>query len=120
MQFEALLAIVPEEAEEEAVEIAKKAGAGGVHIMKGKALGLQEKKVFFGLTLEENVSMLFFVLPKKILVPIFKTLKKELKLDTKDKENPKAGLIFTMPISHLAGINVDELELFEDEVKELL
>lgn len=120
MQFEALLAIVPEDKEEEVTQMAKKAGAGGVNILKGRSIGLKEKKIFLGLTLEENVSVLFFILPKKILMPVFKTLKKELNLDFHDKEKEASGLLLTLPISHLSGINIDELELFEDEVKELL
>ena len=54
MKFVALVAIVPEEREEEAVELAKNAGAGAVTILRGRNLGLKEKKIFFGLTLEEN------------------------------------------------------------------
>ncbi len=117
MKFEALIAIVKEENEEQAIDIAKNAGAGGVTIVKGSAMGLEEKKIFFGLTLEENVSLLFFILPRKITMSVFKTLKKELKLEN-NKDG--GGLVMTLPISHLTGIDVNELELFEDEVKDFL
>jgi len=60
MQFIILATIVPDAKEEETIEIAKKAGAGSVTILHGKNIGLEEKKVFFGLTLEENVSVLYF------------------------------------------------------------
>ncbi len=117
MQFIILAAIIPDAQEESVIEIAKNAGAGSVTIVHGKNIGLEEKKVFFGLTLEENVSVLLFVLPKRISASVFKILKNELKLD--DKEN-KNGLVFTFPLTHLAGIDTDEIELFEEEIKNTL
>ncbi len=113
MQFVILCAIIPDAQEEEVIEITKKAGAGSVTIVHGKNIGLKEKKVFFGLTLEENVSVLLFILPKKISTSIFKTLKTKLLLDEKDHSN---GIVFTFPLTHLAGLNTDEIELFEEEV----
>ncbi len=117
MQFEVLISIVAEELEEKAIECAKQAGAGGVTVIKGRALGLREKKIFFGLTLEDNVSILLIILPKKLIMPILKALKKELTSKDQQKAN---GVVFTLPLSHLAGINLDEIELFEDEVREFL
>ena len=55
MKFTALVAVIQDSNEEEAIKIAKEAGAGSVTILHGKNIGLKEKKVFFGLTLEENV-----------------------------------------------------------------
>lgn len=117
MQFVALIAMISEELEEECIEIAKQSGAGGVTITKGSAMGLKEKKTFFGLTLEENISILFFILPRKISVHVFKKLKTGLNLQKKEENN---GIIMTMPITHFAGIQMDELELFEDEVQSFL
>ncbi len=114
MQFIILGAIVPDAQEENIIEIAKKTGAGSVTILHGKNIGLEEKKVFFGLTLEENVSILLFILPKKISTTIFKALKQELKLDSQKDKN---GIVFTLPLTHLAGLDMDELELFEEEIK---
>ncbi len=114
MQFVVLCAIIPDAQEEKVIEMTKKAGAGSVTIVHGKNIGLEEKKVFFGLTLEENVSVLLFILPKKISTSIFKVLKSELKLDNKNNSD---GIVFTFPLTHLAGLDIDEIELFEEEVK---
>ncbi len=114
MQFVVLCAIIPDAQEEKVIEVTKKAGAGSVTIIHGKNIGLKEKKVFFGLTLEENVSILLFILPKKISTSIFKVLKTELKLDNK---NSADGIVFTFPLTHLSGLDIDEIELFEEEVK---
>ncbi|MCF6173304.1 MAG: transcriptional regulator [Campylobacteraceae bacterium] len=117
MQFIILGVIIPDAQEENAIEIAKRKGAGSVTILHGKNIGLKEKKVFFGLTLEENVSVLLFILPGKISTMIFKELRKELNIDAKDDKN---GIIFTLPLTHLAGLEIDEIELFEEEVKNKL
>jgi len=113
MKFTALVAIIEDKYEVQAIEEAKKAGAGSVTILNGKNIGLEEKKVFFGLTLEENVSILLFVLPQKLSIKVMRVLRKEFDLD--NHEN--SGFIFTMPITHLAGIDTKELHKFEDNIK---
>lgn len=113
MRFIALVAIVPDSKEEEAIDIAKKFGAGGVTILHGQSIGLEEKKVFFGLTLEENVSVLLFILPVRLSMKIFKAFRKELGLHNNENAN---GMVFTMPISHLSGMESKEVELFEKEI----
>jgi len=57
VKFSALVIIVEEKREEEVVKVAKEAGAGSVTILHGRNMGLEEKKIFFGLTLEENVTL---------------------------------------------------------------
>lgn len=117
MKFVSLVAIVPDSKEEKAVDIAKEAGAGGVTIIHGKSIGLEEKKVFFGLTLEENVSMLFFILPQKLSMKVFKAFRTELDLHNDDNAN---GMVFTFPLTHLSGMESKEVELFEKEIMEEL
>jgi hypothetical protein len=117
MRFVALAAIVPDSKEEEAIKIAKDAGAGGVTILNGKSIGLEEKKVFFGLTLEENVSLLLFILPAKLSMKIFKKFRKELGLSNDENAN---GIVFTFPLTHLSGMESKEVQLFEQEILEEL
>jgi hypothetical protein len=116
MKFVALVAIINEEREEEAIKVAKEAGAGAVTIFKGRNLGLQEKKIFFGLTLEENVSLLLFILPHKISMVVMKALRLAINID--DSEN--SALILTVPLGHVAGLNLEELHKFESEIKNIL
>ena len=116
MKFTALTAIIAESLEEKAVHSAKKAGAGSVTILKGSSIGLKEKKIFFGLTLEENVSILLLILPKGVSLKVLKALRDDLKL----QEEGNNGIAFTMPISHLAGIDIEELHKFEEEIKETI
>jgi len=116
MKFVALVTIIPDKDEEKAIEVAKSAGAGAVSILHGRNIGLKEKKVFFGLTLEENVSMLLFILPRKLSMKVMKSLRKEFDLDSHEN----SSLAFTMPLSHVAGLNIDELHQFEKDIKHIL
>ena len=116
MKFTALVVIIQDKDEESAIEVAKQAGAGSVTIIHGKNIGLEEKKVFFGLTLEENVSVLLFVLPRKLSMQVMKVLRKEFDLD-----NPEnSGLAFTLPLSHVAGLDTKELHQFEHDIKSMI
>ena len=116
MKFTALAAIIPDMDEEKAIAAAKEAGAGGVTIIHGKNIGLKEKKVFFGLTLEENVSVLLFVLPRKLSMKVMKALRKELDMDNTET----TSMAFTIPLSHVAGLDTDELHHFEQDIKHIL
>ena len=116
MKFTALIVVIPDKDEVEAIKVAKKHGAGSVTILHGKNIGLEEKKVFFGLTLEENVSALLFVLPRKLSMKVMKSLREEFDID-----NPEnGGFAFTMPLSHVAGLDTKELQHFEDDIKCML
>ena len=116
MKFTALVAIIEDKDEEAAIDVAKEAGAGGVTIIHGKNIGLEEKKVFFGLTLEENVSILLFVLPRKLSMKVMKAIRVELNLDS----TANGGLIFTLPLSHVAGLDMNELHKFEHDIKSMI
>jgi len=113
MKFIALITIIQDKDEEAAIKVAKEAGAGSVTILHGKNIGLEEKKVFFGLTLEENVSVLLFVLPRRLSMKVMKALRTTFDLD--NHEN--SGLAFTLPLSHVAGLDTQELHKFEDNIK---
>jgi hypothetical protein len=116
MKFTALVAVIQDKDEEAAIEVAKKNGAGSVTILHGKTIGLEEKKVFFGLTLEENVSALFFIMPRKLSMKVMKALREEFDID-----NPEnGGMAFTIPLSHVAGLDNKELSKFEDDIKCML
>lgn len=113
MKFVALVAILPDSEEENAIDIAKQNGAGAVTILNGRNIGLKEKKIFLGLTLEENVSILIFILPEKLSMQVMKVLRKEFDMDNHDN----SSVTFTIPLNHVAGLNNDELQKFEEDVK---
>jgi hypothetical protein len=116
MKFTALVAIIQDKDEEKAIDIAKDAGAGGVTIIHGKNIGLEEKKVFFGLTLEESVSVLLFILPKRLSLIVMKALRDKLDIDG----NESGNILLTFPLSHVSGLDTNELHKFENNIKTTL
>ncbi|MHB1373600.1 MAG: P-II family nitrogen regulator [Thauera sp.] len=113
MKFSVLVAILAEELEEKAIEVARATGAGGVTIMGGRGIGAQEKKTFFGLTFEGSQSVLVFVLEKKLSLAVLKALNQAL-----DLRNDTRGVVFTLPLEHLAGIDLRQIQQFEERLKD--
>ncbi|MDR1450868.1 MAG: transcriptional regulator [Helicobacteraceae bacterium] len=115
MKFSALVAILADEVEERAIKIAKEAGAEGVTIVSARGIGAVEKKIFFGLTHEGSQSMLIFVLERKLSVAVLKSLSKELGLGEHSN-----GVVFTLPLEHIAGIDHIQIQRFEQRIKDEL
>ena len=113
MKFSLLVAIVADELEDRAIDIAKEAGAGGVTSFKGSGIGLDTKKTFFGLTYERAESILLFVLEKRVSLKVLKALNRELNL-----EESGNGMVIILPIDHLAGIPMKQLKKFEEQIKQ--
>ena len=113
MKFSLLVAIVDNQMENQAIDIAKANGAGGVTNLHGTGVGLNEKKTFFGLTYERSESVLLFVLEKKVSLKVMKALNREL-----DLENAGNGMVMTLPIEHLAGIPMKQVERFQQQLRE--
>ncbi len=115
MKFSALVAILAEDMEDKAIDIARGAGAGAVTLVNARGITGDEKKTFFGLTYEGSQSVLLFVLEKKLSLQVLKALTRELQLDSDDR-----GIAFTIPLDHLGGIAPREIDQFtrqiEDEV----
>lgn len=113
MKFSVLVAILAEELEEKAIEVARATGAGGVTIMGGRGIGAQEKKTFFGLTFEGSQSVLVFVLEKKLSLAVLKALNQAL-----DLRSDTRGVVFTLQLEHLAGIDLRQIQQFEERLKD--
>lgn len=115
MKFAVLVALLAEELEEKAIDIAKENGAGGVTILDARGIGAKEKKTFFGLTYEGSQSVLIFVLEKNLSLTIMKAISQEL-----DLPNHSKGVVFTIPLEHIAGIDTGQLSQFEQRLKDEL
>ncbi len=113
MKFSVLVAILAEDLEEKAIDIAKEAGAGGVTLLDGRGIGAKEKKTFFGLTYEGAQVVLICVLEKKLSLAVMKALTRGLDLTQHSK-----GVVFTLPLDHIAGIDTRQLESFEQHIKD--
>lgn len=112
MKFSVLVAMLAEDLEEQAIESAKAAGAGGMTILNGRGLGAEPKKTFFGLTYEGSQSVLILVLEKKLSLRVMKALVRDL-----DLNNHSRGVVFTLPLEHIAGIDHRQIAQFEQLIK---
>ncbi len=117
MKFTALVVVIEETKEEEVIATAKEVGAGSVTILHGRSLGLKEKKIFFGLTLEENVSVLLFVLPMRVSLRVLRAVKSKFDFDAPENQS---SLAFTVPLTHVAGLDLEEVDKFRDDIQHLL
>ncbi|QOC22982.1 transcriptional regulator [Wenzhouxiangella sp. AB-CW3] len=115
MKFSVLVAILAEEMEDKAIDIARESGAGAATILNARGLTADSKKTFFGLTYEGAQSVVMFVLEKKLSVRVLKCLTKELDLDNDDR-----GIAFTIPLEHLGGIDTREVEQFTQKLEDEL
>ncbi|NPA51569.1 MAG: transcriptional regulator [Aquificae bacterium] len=116
MRFSLLVAIIDEELEDKAIDVAEEKGAVNVSILNARGLSLsEEKKTFFGFTLEGAQSILVFVVERTLSIKIMKALNKELEL-----EKPDRGVAFIIPIEHIAGVELKELLKFQEEIKKEL
>lgn len=116
MKFSVLVAIVPEEMEQECIDAARELGAGGITVLQGRGIANEAKKSFFGLSYDGCQSVLLMVLEKQLSLQVLKTLKHLL-----DPEGSNSkGLVFTTALEHLAGIDMSQVTKFERTLKQTL
>jgi hypothetical protein len=111
MKFSIVVAITPEEFEQQAIDAAQHAGAAGITIFNGRGIGAKAKKTFFGMTFEGSQSVLLMVVAKSLAEPVLNAMHNILVIDGDSR-----GLAFSMPIEHLTGIDLSQLEQFEQRL----
>ena len=116
MKFSVLVAIVPEDQEQDCVNAARDLGAGGITVIPGRGISNTAKKTFFGLTYDGSQSVLLMVLEKGLSLDVLKAVQKVIMPDAKDSQ----GMIFTVPLEHLGGIDMAQVEKFEQHLKDSL
>jgi hypothetical protein len=53
-----------------------------------------------------------FLLEKKLSLQVLKNMSLEL-----DLKNSSRGVVFTLPLEHIAGIDLSQIHQFEDRIK---
>lgn len=113
MKFSVLVAILPEELEQQAIDLTRAEGAGGITIMTGRGIASENKRTFFGLTFEGSQSVMVLVLEKKLSLQVLKSIQSLLTRNLNSK-----GVVFTLPVEHLAGIDLKQIAQFEQHIKD--
>ena len=107
LTFSAVHIIVPKEKIDQALHIAREAGARGVTIMEAHGMGLEQLDNFYNRLHHENTDAnLMFLVQNKKVANIIRTVVKEL-----DLVGEGAGIAFAYPISHIKGITVKQDDL---------
>ena len=110
---EELLVVLPEDLEQECIDKARELGAGGITLIQGRGISNETRKTFFGFAYDGNQSVLLMVLEKGLSLDILKAIQKILMPDHTDSQ----GLVFTLPLEHLGGIDMSQVEKFEQHLK---
>jgi hypothetical protein len=111
MKFVALVVVTSSEYEDKFKSIAKKSGVGGATIFQAKGSGSSENKSFFSITFEGNQSVLLYILEEKLSKTLLKSIHTEI------TSNKSDCIAFTMPISHIVGLDREVLKKFENSIK---
>ncbi len=115
LNFSAIVIIVPQGKEDDALHAAKEAGASGVTILNASGMGLAELDNFYRHKPEESDKLLLFIVPSMIVDKIIREVIKKLHITTSGD-----GIVFCVPISHMKGISMRQEDLFEKEVEEII
>lgn len=116
MKFSALVAIVPDDLEQTTIDTARELGAGGITLLHGRGISNSAKKSFFGMTFDGSQSVLLMVLEKGLSLDILKAVQHILV----SPDGNSQGIVFTLPLEHLAGIDLNQVNKFEQHVKDNL
>lgn len=114
MKFSLLVAIVPEDMEQVCIDAATEAGAIGMTLMSGRGIGGERKKTFFGLTYEGSQSIMLLTLEKGLSLKVLKAIRRLLNPAGEDSK----GLVMTLPIEHLGGIDMAQVKRFEEQLRQ--
>lgn len=104
MQGKLLVAVVAEELEDAAREIARSEGARGMTLLSARGMNFPEHITFFGLTYLGSETVLVALLDAPTATRIAERMNQELKL-----LEPFKGLAFCLPVSAMGGIDLEAL-----------
>ncbi len=112
MEFSAIFAMVPAENETKVIAAARAEGATGVSILNTRGEGVEDKKSFFGLSLDSPYDCLIFLVNRLRAPKILKAIEEagEMKKDGQ-------GLCFSMAVDQVNGLN-KQLKVLMEEVQE--
>lgn len=86
---------------DEVIDTAKKAGAKGGTIIRGRRVGLDSAIKFWGISLQEEQEIIFMIVPKTMKKDIMAAIGKAYGLKT-----PAQGLVLSLPVSDAIGLEI--------------
>jgi len=116
MKFVSLIVVVSPKRSDEAIELVKENGGGSVIIFKAEHIADKNRFLSVKLLNAKKVSLLMFLLPRKLSLKVIKKLRDHFQTDTKESD----AIIFTLPISHIVGIDSEELRKFHNQIRDMV
>lgn len=110
MKFVTLVVIASSEHEDKIKSVAKEYGADGATIVQARGSS-SGKKSFFSLTFDGNQTVILYVLEERLSKKVLKAINNEI------LNKGTNCVAFTMPISHIIGLDREVLKKFEDTIK---
>ena len=107
--IKALFIVVNAGFSEEAINIARAAGAGGATILNSRGEGATHKSVL-GITVDFEKEMVLSLVQKSVADKIMGQIKEKMGI-----RSPANGICFTMPVENLTEINLPSLDEEDDE-----
>jgi len=102
MKFKLVIAMVEDERTEKIIEKAREKGATGATVIKSaRGEGMKPAKTFFGLTLEGQVDVLFFIVEQHLSRAVVEEIAKEGEFGIKKG----AGVVFQLDIEDVIGLD---------------
>lgn len=112
MRFKLIVASVKQGLTDKVIDTAKKAGATGATIIPARGIGGEDKKTFFGLSIEGPTDVLLFVVEEHVSDDILNALNEECQI-----QEPGAGIAFSVAIEEVAGIE-SQMKKFREQARE--
>ena len=100
---EVIFAIVNSGYAEDVMDVAREQGVRGGTILNARGVVNEDAAAFFGITLHADKEILMMVVEKDIRDQVLNALYKEMSLGKKAQ-----GIVFSLPVSDVAGLAVPE------------
>lgn len=98
-KHEVIFAIVNAGYSDDAMHIAREAGARGGTIINGRGVANEKEAAFFGFNIHAEKEILMIVVEKKIRDQVLHALYKQMGMQEKAQ-----GIVFALPVSDVAGL----------------
>ena len=112
MRFKLIIASVKQHITDPVVDAAKAAGATGATIITARGTGIREAHTFFGLTLEDQTDIIYFLLEEHLVEPVLEAVRTAGKFD-----QPGTGIAYVLPVENAVGLE-SQIEHFK-EIRDL-
>ncbi len=112
MEYELILCVINKGFAEQVMDSATEAGARGGTVLNARGTAREEAEKFFNISINPEKEIVMIIVDKTIKEDILKNIYENCGLDT-----PGQGIIFSVPVEDVLGLNPIDLtkEEIEDE-----